>query len=81
VHFEAKIAGTEHKVRCVTADAHTKAWIDNRLFEVKEDKWLNFNAVLSAPLNFDVLVRLQDELEQPPNGTLYLRNIVVTQVD
>jgi Predicted nucleotide-binding protein containing TIR-like domain len=81
MHFEAKVAGAEHNVRCVTADAHTKAWIDNRLFQVKENVWRNFSAVLSAPLNQDVLVRLQDELEHPPNGTLYLRNIVVTQVD
>jgi hypothetical protein len=81
VHFDAKITGAEHYVSCVTADAHTKAWIDSRRFQVNESEWRNFTAVLNAPLNLDVLVRLQDELEQPPSGTLYLRNIVVTQVD
>jgi hypothetical protein len=81
IHFDAKIAGLEHSVRCVTANANTKGWIDHSLFQVKEEQWQTFTTELSAPLNLDVLVRLEDEIEQPPNGKLYLRKIIVTEVD
>jgi hypothetical protein len=81
VHFEAKTSGKKHKVRCVSADAHTKAWIDNKEFDVWESDFRTFTAELSAPLNLDVLVHLQDELDQPAEGKLYVRNIVVTQLD
>ena len=79
IHFEAKIDGAEHNIRCVSLDANTRDWIENRLFHVREREWKNFSAELNAPSNLDILVRLQDELEHPPRGTLYIRNIVVTQ--
>jgi hypothetical protein len=81
VEFEAKITGTEHIVRCVSVNASNWAWIDSRDFSVTEGEWRSFRAELSAPPNFDVLVRLQDELQHPPDGILYLRNIAVRLLD
>jgi len=80
VEFEARVTGAEHIVRCVSIDASTWGWIDNKPFPVTEGEWRGFQGGLRAPLNLDVLVRLQDELEHPPDGTLYLRNIVVRQL-
>jgi hypothetical protein len=81
VHFDAKITGVEHNVSCVSVDGQTRAWIDHRLFHINERDWRSYSAELNAPLNLDILLRLQDELEHPPGGVLYVRNIVVTQVD
>jgi hypothetical protein len=81
VDFEAKITGTEHIVRCVSVNASNWDWIDSRHFPVTESEWRSFRAELNAPLNLDVLVRLQDELERPPDGILHLRNIAVRQLE
>jgi hypothetical protein len=80
VEFEARVTGGEHIVRCVSVNASTWDWIDSRPFPVTEGEWRSFEGELRAPLNLDILVRLQDELEHPPDGTLYLRNIVVRQL-
>ena len=75
VGFEARVTGTQHVVRCVSIDASNWDWIDNRPFTVDKETWQPFTATLRAPMNLDILFRIQDEIEQPPDGTLYLRNI------
>lgn len=81
VAFEAKVTvGETHVVRCVTINASTWAWIKNRDFTVIENDWKGFDAILEAPSDIDILVRLQEEVAYSPSGTLYIRNIVVTSV-
>lgn len=77
VSFEARVTGTQHVVRCVSIDASNWGWIDDRPFTVDQGIWQTFTANLRAPMNLDILFRIQDEIEQPPDGTLYLRNITV----
>ncbi len=80
VTFDARVTGKEHIVRCVSINASNWAWIENRPFSVKDSEWKGFAAELKAPVNIDVLVRLQDELQHPPDGTLYLQNVVVMEL-
>lgn len=80
ISFQARVTGSSHILRCVSIDASNWAWIDNRFFSVSSSDWNAFGAHLRAPLNLDILFRLQDEIDSPPDGTLYVRNVAVVDV-
>ena len=77
VAFEAKVSDAEHKVICVSIDADNWQWLENEVFVIRDTAWKAFNVILSAPEDRNVLIRIQDEVEVTPSGTLYLRNISV----
>jgi hypothetical protein len=80
IDFAAKVtAGAKHIVRCVTMSPNW-ARLDDQHFDVIESDWTDFHATLKAPADIDVLVRLQDEVDYHPSGTLYIRNIAVALV-
>lgn len=80
VDFDARVtAGARHTVRCVTLEMPGGRWIENQSFLVTEEEWTHRAATLRALPDADVLVRLQDEVEVHPSGTLYLRNIAITK--
>jgi hypothetical protein len=80
VTFEAKVSDLSHVVRCVSINADSWKWIDHTHFFIQEKNWRPYNATLKGQANLNILIRIQDEINQIPAGTLYLRNISVRLV-
>lgn len=81
VKFQAKIIGGHHEVRIIAKKYNTTTWIHqaNKIFELLDTNWRDFNVFFQIPPNVDFVINIDDMKVQRVPSSLQIRNLIISE--